>query len=96
MMVNELVPHILNGHKWIYHDIPVMATSEEEAERYDATLEPMEKNLCWQSVSEYVKIVGLLYLPISIKSEFNGFLMQKLVDGSTNFCYYLFILRKPR
>jgi len=43
MMVKELIPHVLNGHTWIYHDSPVMAISEEEAERYDATLEPMEK-----------------------------------------------------
>lgn len=43
MMVKELIPHALDGHNWIYHDSPVMAISEEEAERYDATLEPMEK-----------------------------------------------------
>lgn len=43
MMVKELVPHVLEGHKWIYRDSPVMAISEEEAERYDAALEPLEK-----------------------------------------------------
>lgn len=43
MMVKELIPHVLDGHKWIYRDSPVMAISEEEAERYDATLEAMEK-----------------------------------------------------
>lgn len=43
MMVKELIPHVLDGHKWIYQDSPVMAISEEEAERYDDTLEPMEK-----------------------------------------------------
>ena len=43
MIVKELCPHVLDGHKWMYHDSPVMAISEEEAERYDATLEPMEK-----------------------------------------------------
>ncbi len=43
MMVKELIPHILDDHKWLYHDSPVMAISEEEAERYDDTLEPMEK-----------------------------------------------------
>lgn len=43
MMVKELIPHVLDGHKWIYQDSPVMAVSEEEAERYDAALEPMEK-----------------------------------------------------
>ena len=43
MMVKELIPHALDGHTWIYHDSPVMAIREEEAERYDDTLEPMEK-----------------------------------------------------
>ena len=43
LMVKELIPHVLDGHKWIYQDSPVMAISEEEAERYDDTLEPMEK-----------------------------------------------------
>ncbi|MBS5143923.1 MAG: N-acetyltransferase [Butyricicoccus pullicaecorum] len=43
MMVKELVPHVLDGHKWIYHGSPVMAIDEAEAERYDGTLEPMEK-----------------------------------------------------
>lgn len=43
MMVKELIPHVLDGHKWIYHDSPVMAISEDEAERYDAALEPLEK-----------------------------------------------------
>lgn len=43
MMVKELRPCALDGHKWVYHDSPVMAISEEEAERYDTTLEPLEK-----------------------------------------------------
>ena len=43
MMVKELCSHALDGHRWVYQDSPVMAISEEEAERYDATLEPMEK-----------------------------------------------------
>ena len=33
MMVKELRPHALDGHKWVYQDSPVMAISEEEAER---------------------------------------------------------------
>lgn len=33
----------LAGHQWIYRDSPVMAINEEEARRYDDTLEPMEK-----------------------------------------------------
>lgn len=43
MMVKELIPHVLDGHRWIYRDSPVMAISEEAAERYDTTLEPMKK-----------------------------------------------------
>lgn len=43
MMVKELIPHMLDDHKWLYQDSPVMAISKEEAERYDDTLEPMEK-----------------------------------------------------
>ena len=45
MMVKELIPHVLSGHKWIYQDSPVMAINEEEAQRYDDTLEKMEKNI---------------------------------------------------
>ena len=43
MMVKELVPHVLDGHKWIYQESPVMAISEEAAAHYDSTLEPIEK-----------------------------------------------------
>lgn len=43
MMVKELIPHVLSGHKWIYQDSPVIAINEEEAQRYDDTLEKMEK-----------------------------------------------------
>ena len=43
MMVKELNPGVLEGGKWSYSDSPVMAISEEEAARYDDTLERMEK-----------------------------------------------------
>ena len=43
MMVKELYPGVLEGGKWSYSDSPVMAISEEEAARYDDTLERMEK-----------------------------------------------------
>ena len=42
MMVIELTPHALDGRKWFYYDSPVMAVSEEEAQKYDDTLEKME------------------------------------------------------
>ena len=43
MMVKELISGVLGGHRWTYQDSPVMAISEEDALRYDDTLEPMEK-----------------------------------------------------
>lgn len=43
MLVKELIPHVLDGRPWIYQDSPVMGIDEEEARRYDDTLEPMEK-----------------------------------------------------
>lgn len=43
MMVKELVPGVLGGKKWVYHDSPVMAVEEEDARRFDDTLEKMEK-----------------------------------------------------
>lgn len=43
MMVKELVPHVLDGRKWRYYDSPVMAINEEEAKKYDDTLEVMTK-----------------------------------------------------
>ena len=43
MMVKELVPHALDGRKWFYRDSPVMAITEEEAQKYDDTLVKMEK-----------------------------------------------------
>lgn len=43
MMVKELVPDVLDGRRWFYHDSPVMAVSEEEAQKYDDALERMEK-----------------------------------------------------
>ena len=44
MLVKELIPNVLEGHKWIYSHSPVMNISVEEAQKYDDTLEPMEKN----------------------------------------------------
>ena len=43
MLVKELIPGALSGKKWIYHDSPVMAISEQDAQAYDDSLEPMEK-----------------------------------------------------
>lgn len=43
MLVKELVPHVLDGRKWYYHDSPVMAVEEADALRYDETLEQKER-----------------------------------------------------
>ena len=45
MMVLELCPGALDGRKWVYHQSPVFEFDEQEAERYDASLPPMEKKL---------------------------------------------------
>lgn len=43
MLVKELTPGVLDGRKWVYHQSSVMELDEDEAERFDQTLEPMEK-----------------------------------------------------
>lgn len=43
MLVKELKPGALDGRKWFYHDSPVMAVNEADAQAYDDTLEKMEK-----------------------------------------------------
>ena len=45
MLVKELVSNALNGKKWFYSDSPVMGITEEEANRYDDTLEKIEKRV---------------------------------------------------
>lgn len=56
MLVKELIPGALAGHQWTYHDSPVMAVSEEEAQRYDDTLPPMER--CHQPSQEEFYILS--------------------------------------
>jgi predicted N-acetyltransferase YhbS len=43
MMVKELKPGVLDGRKWVYNQSPVFEIDEQEAERFDAGLESMEK-----------------------------------------------------
>lgn len=43
MLVKELVPGALDGHKWHYYDSPVMQIDEASAQRYDDSLEKLEK-----------------------------------------------------
>lgn len=43
MMVKELKPDALDGRKWFYYESPVMKIDEQEAERFDESLEKKEK-----------------------------------------------------
>lgn len=43
MMVKELKPGVLDGRKWVYNQSPVFEFDEQEAERFDAALESLEK-----------------------------------------------------
>jgi len=43
MMLKELKPEALDGRKWVYYDSPVMQIDEQEAGRFDESLEKMEK-----------------------------------------------------
>jgi putative acetyltransferase len=50
MMVKELKLNALDGCKWVYYDSPVMHIQEEDIQRFDETLEPLEKK--YQSSQE--------------------------------------------
>ena len=43
MLVKELSPGALDGRKWFYYESHVMKIDEQEAERFDESLEKMEK-----------------------------------------------------
>jgi len=45
MMCKELKPGVLDGRKWVYYDSSVMKIDEQEAQRFDESLEKMEKKL---------------------------------------------------
>ena len=54
MMVKELAPNRLDGRKWFYYDSPVMAISEEEARKYDDTLEKNGKETSTESGKSFI------------------------------------------
>ena len=60
MMVKELVSGALDGRKWIYYDSCVMQITEEEAQKYDDTLEKMEKK--YQASQEEFYILSHSYI----------------------------------
>lgn len=43
MMVKELRKDVLDGRKWFYRDSPAMHIDEQEAQRFDDSLEKMKK-----------------------------------------------------
>lgn len=43
MMVKELKPDVLDGRKWVYYQSPVFEIDEQEARRFDESLESLEK-----------------------------------------------------
>jgi len=43
MMIKELKSNVLDGRKWFYYESPVMQISDDEAGRFDESLEKMEK-----------------------------------------------------
>lgn len=43
MMVKELKDNVLDGRKWTYYDSPIMQIDEKEAQKFDDSLEKLEK-----------------------------------------------------
>ncbi len=43
MMVKELKNNTLDGRKWTYYDSPIMQIDEKEAQKFDDSLEKLEK-----------------------------------------------------
>ena len=60
MLVKELTPGTLGGKAWTYQDSPVMAIDEAAAQRYDDTLEPMEKK--WQPSQKEFSILSQAFV----------------------------------
>lgn len=60
MMVKELKPGVLDGQKWFYQDSPVMHIDEKEAERFDETLEKMEKKYSASQEEFYIHSNSIL------------------------------------
>ena len=56
MLVKELIPGALSGKKWVYSHSPVMNINEEDARKFDETLEKMEKT--WQPSQEEFYIMS--------------------------------------
>ena len=61
MMVKELRPDVLDGRKWIYRQSAVFDDLDEAAaERYDQTLEPMEKKFQPSQEEFYISVHSIV------------------------------------
>ena len=60
MMVKELKTGALDGRKWIYYDSPVMNIDEQEAERFDESLEKMEKKMQPSQEEFYIHVHSIV------------------------------------
>ncbi|MCO7124603.1 N-acetyltransferase [Sporolactobacillus shoreicorticis] len=61
MMVKELKPEVLDGRKWVYYHSPVMKIDEQEAERFDESLEKMEKKIQPSQEEFYIHSHSLIH-----------------------------------
>ncbi|MEN6634765.1 MAG: N-acetyltransferase [Clostridiaceae bacterium] len=61
MMVKELKPDVLDGRHWVYHQSAVFDDLDEAAaERYDETLEPMEKKFQPSQEEFYISVHSIV------------------------------------
>lgn len=61
MMIKELKPDVLDGRKWVYHQSAVFDDLDEAAaERYDQTLEPMEKKFQPSQEEFYISVHSIV------------------------------------
>lgn len=66
MMVKELKPDVLDGRKWVYYQSPVFEIEEQEAERFDESLEKMEKKYQPSQEEFYIHSHSIIQDSISV------------------------------
>lgn len=54
MLVLELIPGLLDGRKWIYHESPAYVFNPADAEQFDRQFEPMKKEYRHSQESFYI------------------------------------------
>lgn len=60
MMVKELKPEVLDGRKWVYYQSPVFEFDEQEAVRFDESLEKMEKKYQPSQEEFYIHVNSII------------------------------------